>query len=325
MSRPKKENKKIKIIFMGTPEFSLPGLKSLLEDNFFKIIAVFTQTDKPKGRKQKLTPPPVKELALKYNIPIFQPEKIKLETENIRRLKPNLIVVIAYGKIIPQEILDIPNHGCINIHASLLPKYRGAACLNAPIINNDKETGITVMKMDAGMDTGPILKQFKIDLDNQSTLPQIHDKLSQLSAEILPTTLKNWIKGKITPQKQDNNFASYVKIIKKEDGRLNWNQPANKIDRLIRGLNPWPGTFTKNEENKIIKILRAKVEKNKQTKNKEEKAIKIGQVHLKDKKLAIRCGQDDLIILELQAENGKILSASDFLSGHRNFIGQILK
>lgn len=318
-----KEQEKIRVVFMGTPEFSLPGLSALINNPTFEIVGVYTRTDKPVGRKQIITPPPVKILAQKNNIPIFQPEKIKPEADKIKSLEPDLIVVIAYGKIIPQEILDIPTYGCINVHASLLPKYRGAACLNAPIINGDQETGVTIMQMEAGLDTGPILRQEKVSLTNKTILKEVHDQLAQLGAEILPQTLIDWVAGKITPQKQDDSQASYVSTLKKEDGRLDWSKTATELERRIRGLNPWPGTFTYDKNGKIIKILAAEIDL--QIDKETEKTKKIGQISLKNNKLRVRCGQDYLVILKLQTEGGKALTAQEFISGHADFIGQILK
>jgi methionyl-tRNA formyltransferase len=316
-------NKNLRVIFMGTPEFSLPGLKAILNDGFFEIAGIFTQPDKPVGRKQILTPPPVKVAALENNIKVFQPEKIKSEIENIRALAPDLIVVIAYGKIIPQEILDIPTYGCINVHASLLPKYRGAACLNAPILNGDKETGVTIMKMEAGLDTGPILKQAVMSLTGKETLADVHDYLSNLGAELLPETLKEWVVGKIAPQIQDEAQATYIKTLSKEDGKIDWNKSALEIERQIRAYNPWPGTFCYDKNGKITKILEAIVASQEED-NKPQKPL-IGQVSLRNGQLTVICGQGSIIILKLQTAGGKALPAKDFLSGRQDFISQILK
>lgn len=308
---------------MGTPEFSLPGLKAVFNDGFFEIVGIFTQPDKPIGRKQILTPPPVKIIALENNIKVFQPEKIKTEIDNIRALAPDLIVVIAYGKIIPQEILDIPTYGCINVHASLLPKYRGAACLNAPILNGDKETGVTIMKMEAGLDTGPILKQAIMTLKGEETLADVHDHLSNLGAELLPKTLKEWVAGKITPQIQDETQATYITTLSKEDGKIDWSKTATEIERRIRAYNPWPGTFCYDKNNKITKIWEAIVA-DQEEKNELQNPL-IGQVSLRNGQLTVTCGQGSIIILKLQTEGGKAIPAKDFLSGRQDFIGQILK
>ncbi len=304
------ESKKIKVIFMGTPEFSLAGMNSLINSKNYEIISVFTQADKKIGREQLITPPPVKRLALENNIPVFQPEKIKDERENIKNLKPDLIVVIAYGKIIPQSILDISVHGCINVHASLLPKYRGAACLNAPILNGDKETGVTIMKMEAGLDTGPILRQAVMNLNGTESLEIVHDTLSNLGAEILIPTLDDFIDGKIEPKIQEDANASYIKTLSKEDGKINWDASAVEIERQVRAYNPWPGTYT-YDGNKSIKIL--EVENNVLRNN----THKIGESYIDNSRLVIQCGQDSLVILRLQAAGKKPMTSVDFLRGNK--------
>lgn len=303
-------NNKIRTIFMGTPEFSLPGLTSLNAAPNFEIVGIFTQPDKPFGRNQILTPPPVKEFALKHNFKIFQPQKIRLEIETIKNLQPDLIVVIAYGKIIPPEILSIPKYTCINVHASLLPRYRGAACLNAPILNGDSETGVTIMQMGAGLDTGPILRQGIIKLTGTETLEIVHNKLSALGAELLVPTLNDFIAGKITPQIQDDSQASYIKILKKEDGKIDWTKSALEIERMVRAYNPWPGTYAISN-NKIIKLISVD---HKILKSNDHK---IGESFLTEGRLAIQCGQDSLVILRLQLEGKKIMTSEEFLRGHK--------
>lgn len=305
------EIKKIRLIFMGTPEFAVPVLTRLIEFPGFEIVGIFTQPDKPVGRKQILTPPPIKKLAAAHDLKIFQPEKIKTELETIKNLSPDLIVVAAYGKIISQTILDIPTFGCLNVHASLLPKYRGAACLNAPILNGDKETGVTIMKMEAGLDTGPILRQKDIKLNGTETLEIVHDKLSALGAELLIPTIADYLAGKITPQIQDDTQASYIKTLNKEDGKIDWTKPALEIERMVRAYNPWPGTHTISE-GKTVKIISVGHEILKINN------YKTGQSFLNDGKLAIQCGQDSLLILKLQLEGGKVLSVEEFLRGHKD-------
>lgn len=308
---------------MGTPDFAVPGLKALLSDNNFEVIAVFTQPDKPVGRKQVLTAPPIKILAQEYNIQIFQPEKIKAEIDNIAKLESDLIVVIAYGKIIPQDILDLPKFGCINVHASLLPKYRGSACLNAPIINGDDKTGITIMKMDAGLDTGPIITQEILKLEGQESLEILHDRLSALGAKVLPNILMSWVENKVKTKDQDESEATYVTKLKKEDGKINWSKNAKDIERLIRGLNPWPGTYTvindANNADKILKILKVNNEVLKINDH------KIGQIFLHNNELAVQCGQDSLVILELQIEGSRALKSQDFIRGKQDLIDKILQ
>jgi len=304
---------KIRLVFMGTPEFSLPGLSSLMAAPNLEIVGVFTQPDKPVGRKQILTPPPVKELALKHGLKIFQPEKIKSEVETIKNLRPDLIVVIAYGKIIPQTILDIPAYGCINVHASLLPKYRGAACLNAPILNGDRETGVTIMKMEAGLDTGPILRQAKINLNGRENLEDVHDKLSALGAEILVPTLKDFLAGKITPRIQDEASASYIKTLAKEDGRIDFNRNAAEIERMIRAYNPWPGTYL-DWNGEILKIIAVEPE------IVSENKAKPGRLFIDEKRLLLQCGQNALVILKLQLAGKKEMPAEEFMNGYKTIL-----
>ncbi len=303
---------------MGTPEFACPGLKRLAENPEFSILAVISQPDKPAGRGQALAEPPVKALAKSLNIPVHQPLKIKEATEMIKGLEPDLIVVIAYGKIIPQAILDIPKHGCVNVHASLLPRYRGAACLNAPILNGDSETGVTIMLMDAGLDTGPVLKQEKISLDGKETLSWLHDRLSKLGAEALPDVLKGLADEKIKPQAQTETGATYVKMLSREDGKIDWTRPAKEIKRRIRGLNPWPGTFALAKNGKIVKILEA------DEKIPEIGQIKPGEIALENGQLLIGCGDGAIAIKRLQLEGGKPLDAQAFARGHRDMISQTL-
>jgi len=307
----------IKIIFAGTPDFAVPGFRALLNDENFKILAVITQTDKPVGRHQILTPPPIKTEAQKNNIPVWQPNKIADIKKEIKKANPNIAVLIAYGQIIPQEILDIPSFGWINVHGSLLPKYRGAACLQAPILSGDKKTGITIMKIEKGLDTGPILKQTEVKIKLEETVETLHDKLSALGAEILTSTIKDYINGKIKPKPQDKEKASYAPTLKKEDGKINWQKKAEKIERMVRALNPWPGTWTKikNEKLKIKNMESGILPINK---------YKPGQIFLHNNKLAVQCGQDALIIKKLQLEGKKETTAEDFLRGYKDIIGKIL-
>lgn len=313
-----RKKEKIRTIFMGTPEFSLPYLQALIDSQDFEVVAVYTQADKAVGRKQLLKAPAIKTLALANNIKVIQPEKIKLETDNIKTLNPDIVVVVAYGKIIPEEILAIPRHGCINVHASLLPKYRGASCLNAPILEGDEKSGITIMKMEAGLDTGPIIKQFEIKLDKKEQLESLHDKLSILGAENLTPTLKSWIKGKIKEEVQDESKASYVKIIKKEEGKLNLEKDALELERKIRAFNPWPGSYVFLGD-EMLKIIEAEVLTKKGSKH------KTGELVKEDGKLLLKCGQNYLDILRLQLPGKKILSSKEFLNGRADVIGRILK
>ncbi|MFH1522562.1 MAG: methionyl-tRNA formyltransferase [Patescibacteria group bacterium] len=310
--------KQIKIIFMGTPDFAVPAFIKLIQDKRFNVVSVITQPDKKVGRKQALTPPPIKQVAEKFHVQVLQPNKISGAFSEISNLKPDFIVVIAYGQILPKEILDIPKYGSINIHGSLLPKYRGASCVQAAILNNDKKTGVTIILMDEKIDTGHILKQGQISIDDEETAQTLHNKLAELGANILPETIINYVSKKITPKPQDNSRANYVCQLKKQDGKINWEKPAKEIERMVRALNPWPGTFTKLA-GKIIKIL-----------NVENKILKIninkiGQLFIYKDMLAVQCGKDALIINKLQIEGKKIISGNDFMQGYKELVNNILK
>lgn len=301
---------------MGTPSFSLPVLEKLIQANNIDVLAVFSQADKAVGRGKKITQTPTKILALKHQIAVFQPDKIKLELENIKQLAPDIIIVIAYGKIIPQSILDIPRFGCLNIHASLLPKYRGSSCLQAPILNGDTETGVTIMKLDANMDTGPILRQKSITLNGTETAATLHDKLSEMGAELLMSTIHDYCEGKIKAKAQDDSQASYVSLIKKEDGKLDPNLDAQILERKIRAFYPWPGTYLELSNGENLKILSGEI-REKHAEN------KIGSFFTEKNELFLSCGQNNLHILKLQRENRKALNASEFLKGNKDILNLI--
>jgi methionyl-tRNA formyltransferase len=303
-----------KIIFMGTPDFAVPGLKAIYNDSRFEIVAVVTQKDKPVGRKQELLPTAIKKAAIGFNLPVLQPNRLKNIATELKKLEPDFIVVIAYGQILSEEVLNIPKIACINVHASLLPKYRGSACLQAPILNGDKETGVTIMLMDKGLDTGDILRQEKIILDGTETLEIVHDKLTELGASVLNNTLIDFADGKIIPTKQDESLASYVKIIDKKDGKIDWNNDAKVIERKIRAFTPWPGTFT-YLDGKLIKIIKAKIVESNNN-------LVTGQIFSENKELLVKCGQNALLILELQLEGKKATDSQSFLAGHGSVVGQ---
>lgn len=316
--------KKIKTIFIGTPDFGIPALRALIEDDAFDVFAVITQPDKKVGRKQILTPPPIKVEALKYKIPVYQPEKIsdisalggQYPISNI-----DLIVVAAYAQILPENILNAPKYGCINVHGSLLPKYRGAACIQAAIMAGDEETGITIMKMDKGLDTGPLLAQKSISIENTDTAGTLFDKLSLIGAELLLATLKDYIAGKISPQAQDESSASYARQLKKEDGRIDFSKSAEETERFIRAMSPWPGAWGFSNadcrvSNKIIKIIA--VEHGPVKINKHEP----GNFFIYNDKLAVQCGQDALIIKKIQPEGKKIMSGEEFINGYGNLVSK---
>lgn len=312
---------KLKIIFAGTPDFAVPSLEALIKDERFEVEAVITSPDKPVGRKQIITPPPVKVLAQKNNIQVWQPEKIKEVLEKITEINPDFLVVVAYGKLVPKSVLALPKYGCVNVHGSILPRFRGAAVLQAPILAGDKESGVTIMLMDEGLDTGPILKIAKINLDENETGETLHDKLSVLGAQNLPDVLSDLSERKIEPQAQIGE-SIYCPEIKKENGRIDWKKPAIEIERMIRAYHPWPSTITNYQlpiTNKILKILSA--ENKILSTNKHQ----TGEVFLEDGKLCVQCGDGAIIITKLQLEGGKPLSVEEFLRGHKDFIGTILQ
>ncbi len=302
----------LKIIFMGTAELSCASLEKISRDKNFQMLAVVTQPDKPKGRELKLTPSPVKMLAEKLNLPLLQPLKAREEKfiSELHELKPDLMVVVAYGQILPQSILDLPKFGCLNVHTSLLPKYRGAAPIQWAIANGETETGVTIMKMDAGLDTGPILSARRTPILPADDLQSLHDRLAQLGAELLVETIPGFVAGKISPQPQPNEGSTYAAKIKKEDGRIDWHLPAQKIWNRLRAFTPWPGAFTflqAKPKPQLIKIWKAEIA---------DKSGDAGIILSADKTgIVVGCGEKALRILELQREGGKRLSAEQFLSG----------
>lgn len=299
----------LRIIFMGTPEFACPTLRTLI-DRGEEVIAVVTQPDRPKGRGQKLVPPPVKVIAEEHGIPVLQPQKVRAPEviEQIRALNPDLIVVVAFGQILPQSLLDIPRHGCINIHASLLPRYRGAAPLNWCLINGETETGITTMLMDAGLDTGDMLVKRAIPIGPDEDASSLHDRLSLLGAETIDETLDRLLAGTLTREKQDDALTCYAPLLKKEDGLVDWTREPQQIKNLVRGFTPWPGAFT-SLDGKTLKLYRVSIADGNGAPGEVLAAGKDG--------IIVACGTAGLRIEELQLEGRKRLSASEFLAGYR--------
>lgn len=249
----------LKIVFMGTPEFSVPSLEKLIEN--YDVRAVLTQPDKPKGRGKKLAMSEVKEVAVKNNIPVFQPVKLKNDIEVINKLKeiaPDFIVVVAFGQILSKEVLDIPKYACINLHASLLPNYRGAAPINWAIINGETKTGNTTMIMAEGLDTGDMLLKDEVDIKRDMTAGELHDILMNRGADLLVKTIDEFSKGNIKPEKQGEPETDYAAMLSKDTGKINWNDKSERIYNLIRGLNPWPLAYSSYND-KVMKIHEAKI------------------------------------------------------------------
>ena len=311
----------MKIVFMGTPDFSLQPLKSLVEAGH-DVSLVLTREDKKRNRGE-LSPTPVKELAQELNIPVLTPSKMKDEAliERLKSENADFFVVVAYGKILPKEILDIPKLGCINIHASLLPEYRGAAPIQWSIIDSKKKTGITTMLMDEGLDTGDILKQYELPITDDETGGSLFDKLAILGGEAIVDTIANF--DSITPTPQGNATTEYAKMISKQMGEIDFNKSATEIERLIRGMNPWPSAYTKYE-GKVLKIWEAKVCENISELPNINLSENYGKIYSINKDIFIICNNSVLKVLSLQLEGKKRMSAKDFLLGREIKQGYVL-
>jgi methionyl-tRNA formyltransferase len=307
-----------KIIFMGTPQFAVPTLRTLIHEEY-KILSVVTQPDRPKGRGRKLTPSPVKILAQENNINILQPERLNDNFLNLLLpLKPDLLIVVAFGQIIPGKVLSSAKWGGINIHASLLPKYRGSAPIQWAIINNEKKTGLTTMFMDEGLDTGPILTQQEVDILEGETAGQLHDRLSSLAPGLLIKTLQGLAEGTIKRRKQDDSLATYASKLTKEQGLIDWSWPAERLCGLIRGLDPWPGAFT-YYNGKMLKMFGCFLANNRET------FSVPGRIKgLTEKGLEIEAVKGSIIVREIQAPGKKRLPVKEFLKGSRLSLGNIL-
>ncbi len=306
----------LRIVFMGTPEFAVPTLQMLIERGE-NVVAVVTQPDRPKGRGQQTQPPPVKELALKHAIPVLQPLKVRAPEviEEIRGYAPDLIVVIAFGQILPKALLEIPPHGCINVHASLLPRYRGAAPINWCIINGESETGITTMMMDVGLDTGDMLVKMATPIGGDEDASSLHDRLSLLGAETMAATLDRLARGELVPEQQDDGASCYAPMLKKELGEIDWQREPLAIRNLIRGVTPWPGAYTWLD-GKMLKIFKARTAAGSGAPGTVLQAGKNG--------LEIACSGGSLVIEELQLEGKKRMPAADFLAGYKIAPGTLL-
>lgn len=302
---------------MGTPEFAVPCFEKLLSDGHEVVLAV-TQADKPKGRGYTLAPPPVKVAALSHGIEVYQPTTFKNNEEAVKKLtdcKVDAAVVVAYGKILPQKILDIPKYGCINVHASLLPKYRGAAPMQWAVLNGETETGVTTMLLDAGMDTGDMLLRRKVQIPVDMTWGELHDVLSVEGAEVLSDTLKALEDGTLKRIKQDNTVSSHAPMLSRELSPIDWNKNAAAIHNQVRGLNPWPSASTVFA-GKTLKIHRSMTGKN--------AGAQPGTI-ISLNPLTVACGENtSLEILEVQMEGSKRMPSTDFLRGHMLEIGKML-
>lgn len=302
----------MRIVFMGTPDFAVPSLQALI-DAGHDVCAVYTQPDKPQGRKQILTAPPVKTLALEHDIPVFQPNTLKNEDEQarLRELAPEVIIVVAYGKLLPKAVLDIPPHGCINVHGSLLPRWRGAAPIQWAVIAGDEMAGVTTMQMAEGLDTGDMLLTYETKVGEKETAGELFDRLAQSGAELLTQTLVKL--DEITPRPQDDAQSCYAHMLDKQMAVIDWSKSAHEIDCLIRGLNPWPIALT-TLSGERLKVFAA------------EKANGRGEpgtvLEADSKKgLTVACGEGALKLTEIQLVGGKRMKVNDFLRGHAIEVG----
>ena len=296
---------------MGSPDFALPSLRALA--NVYELVGVVTQPDRASGRGRGLKSPPVKIVAQELGIPIMQPEKLRTPEamEQLRAWNPDLIVVAAFGQILRKDVLDLPRFGCLNVHASLLPRWRGAAPINAAILHGDEETGVTIMKMDVGLDTGPMLARRSIRLTRDDTAGSVTGTLSHLGAELLIETLPDYLSGKITPTPQPQEGTTYAPMLKKEEGRLNFTRPAEELERRVRAFNPWPGAFMDFDE-ALLKVhhSQAVVETGK---------AEVGQRLVYRDQPAVGTGGGLLILDEVQPAGKKSMSGKSFLAGARHW------
>jgi methionyl-tRNA formyltransferase len=310
---------KLRIVYMGTPEFSVPSLNMLVSEGY-DIAAVVTQPDKPKGRGKKLCAPPVKEYALKKGIRVLQPDKIKTGgfASQLREINPDLLITAAYGRILSKEILDIPRLGCINVHASILPKYRGAAPINWAIINGESTTGITTMYTDTGMDTGDILLIDKIAITDDMTAGELHDILAELGAKTLKDTLHHLEAGTLIRVPQDNKEATYAPMMEKTIGEINWAKPSNEIHNLVRGTNPWPGAYTFYNGEKM-KVWRTYLLNRSGTDKKPGTIIGVSK-----EGIDVACADGVLRIKEVQFQSCRRMCVEEYICGHTIGEGEIL-
>jgi len=305
-----------KIVFMGSPDFALPTLSALAEN--FNVVGVVTKPDKRSGRGQKTSPPPVKKLALSLEIEIIQPESLKSDDfhQKLIEWNPDLIVVAAFGKILPSSVLDYPQYGCINVHASLLPRWRGAAPINAAILNGDEYSGVTIMKMAQGLDTGDIISQRSIPIPDNETAGSLFDKLSSIGAKLLIDTIPNYISGSILPRPQNDELSTYAPMLKKEDGLINPERSAVEIARQIRAFNSWPGS-TFPYDGKNLKIHEVSISN--------EQTHPTGTRFIHNKKPAIQTSDGIIVLVKVQKAGKKAISGEDFLRGARDWESKILR
>jgi len=297
----------MRVVFLGTPSFAVPTLERIVEAGDH-VLAVLTQPDRARGRGQRPAASPVKEAALRFGLPVYQPERVRHPeaVDYLRRLAPEAMVVVGYGQIIPESVIDIPPLGIVNVHASLLPAYRGAAPVQWAIVNGETRTGVTTMRIDAGLDTGDILLQAETEIGPEETAVELGNRLAVMGADLLVRTLRGLESGAVIPEKQDSSRATYAPLLKKEDGRIQWERPAISIHNQIRGLQPWPGAFTMRR-NQILHLWKARPTSG---------SGRPGSI-LSLRPLVVACGEGCLELIELQMEGRKRMPAADFVNGQR--------
>ncbi|MDF2986797.1 MAG: methionyl-tRNA formyltransferase [Eubacterium sp.] len=309
----------MKIVFMGTPDFAVPSLEMLVNEGY-EVAAAVTQPDKPKGRGNKLTAPPVKEFALKHGINVLQPEKIKTPEfiEQIRLLKPDLLITAAYGKILSKDLLEVPSRGCINVHGSLLPSYRGAAPINWAVINGEKKTGITTMFTDVGLDTGDMLLKKELEISADMTVGELHNKMAILGAEVLKETLFELKNGTLKRIPQEDAESTYAPMMNKELGLIDWNKTAQEVHNLVRGTDPWPGAYT------FLNGNRMRVWKTSLTNDKNNGHTNGYIIKVSNEGILVKCSDENILIEEVQFDSSKRMSVRDYIRGHQIDAGEIL-
>lgn len=305
----------LRVVYMGTPDFAVPALEALI-DSHHEVVGVFTQPDRRSGRGKNVRRPPVKVVAEEAGVPVYQPKRVKKNDEAYQTLaawEPDVVVVAAYGQILPERILDLPRLGCVNIHASLLPKYRGAAPINWAIVHGEDKTGVTLMQMDVGLDTGPMLEKYEVDIPRNMTAQELHDRLAELGREVIVGALDKLAAGELEPTPQDDAESSYASMLSKEDGHIDWEKSGEEVANHIRGFNPWPGAFAFHEhdgEKTRIKFHRARPV---------DAAGEPGEVleaDVSDERLVIACGEGAIECVEVQAPGRKAMGVRDFLNGY---------
>ena len=310
----------MRVVFMGSPEFAVPSLEQLLYGQY-QVVAAFTQPDKPAGRGRFLVAPPVKKVAMDWRVPVLQPPRLS-DADVVAQLagfRPDVIVVAAYGQILPQSVLDIPPYGCINVHPSLLPRFRGASPVASTILSGDEFAGVSIMQMDAGMDTGPVLARAAVSIAPWDTTGSLTGKLSLVAARLLQEVLVRWLRGEIEPQPQNNAEATYTRQFSKEDGKIVWHQPAADIWRQVRAFSPWPGCYTVWRGKKLRFVETVPLA--------DEGAAEAGRVIDLNKEGAafgVHTGRGTLGVLQVQLEGKRAMPAEEFLRGQREFIGAVL-